>query len=412
MKVNLWTRNFSLITVASIIGGAGGIAGGFALSFFVFDQTNSTLASALTMAIGFFPGFLVQFILSPIMDRFSRKTILILGDSISGVIFIMIGIYLTYLPFSYAGYLLISMVLSIISAIDELAFESFYPGLIPKGAERKGYSVSAMVYPVLRVIMLPVAAALLDTIGAAMILIIQGALSFLAAFVESFIKIDEGEKSLKEGYSFIQWKNDVKEGFNYMKKEKGLRNLFYYQALTNGIATGYGPIMIAFFRTTAGLTAAMYSLFSMFEFTGRSLGSVIQYRVDIPKKKKFSLTFFVYLTYEIMDMILLWIPYPLMLFNRACIGFLGSNSAILRQSAVQTYIPENLRARVNAYFSIIVTFGMCFLSLLVGTLGELMEYRQAMTVAAGITFIGIWVFIFRNKREIKKIFEFEGAATT
>ena len=36
-----------------------------------------------------------------------------------------------------------------------------------------------------------------------------------------------------------------------------------------------------------------------------------------------------------MDMCLLWLPYPLMLVNRAICGFLGSNSAILRSSAVQ-----------------------------------------------------------------------------
>ena len=56
-----------------------------------------------------------------------------------------------------------------------------------------------------------------------------------------------------------------------------------------------------------------------------------------------------------MDMCLLWLPYPLMLVNRAICGFLGSNSAILRSSAVQHYIPERLRSRVNALNSVLLT---------------------------------------------------------
>ena len=47
--------------------------------------------------------------------------------------------------------------------------------------------------------------------------------------------------------------------------------------------------------------------------------------------------------------------YPLMLANRAICGFLGSNSAILRSSAVQRYIPERLRSRVNALSSVLLT---------------------------------------------------------
>ena len=92
------------------------------------------------------------------------------------------------------------------------------------------------------------------------------------------------------------------------------------------------------------MSAALYSLFSIAEFLGRTIGGVVQYRIEIPKKKKFYVTFAVYTFYECMDLILLWLPYPLMLVNRAFAGFLGTNSATLRVAAVQSYIPESMRA--------------------------------------------------------------------
>ena len=84
-----------------------------------------------------------------------------------------------------------------------------------------------------------------------------------------------------------------------------------------------------------------------------------------------------------LDMCLLWLPYPLMLVNRAICSFLGSNSAILRSSAVQRYIPERLRSRVNALNSVLLTAGASVFSLLMGFLGEMLDYRRH---PAGLSF--------------------------
>ena len=67
----------------------------------------------------------------------------------------------------------------------------------------------------------------------------------------------------------------------------------------------------------------------------------MQYRLRVPDERKFGICFGVYNLYELMDMALLWLPYPLMLANRAVVGFCGVNSATLRQAAVQTYLPDD-----------------------------------------------------------------------
>ena len=73
----LWTRDFTLVTVASALGAIGSIAGGFALSFLVFDETGSTLASALVLAIQLVPYFVVPIAAAPWMDRLPRKPFLV-----------------------------------------------------------------------------------------------------------------------------------------------------------------------------------------------------------------------------------------------------------------------------------------------------------------------------------------------
>ena len=90
-------------------------------------------------------------------------------------------------------------------------------------------------------------------------------------------------------------------------------------------------------------------------------------------------------------MCLLWLPYPLMLVNRAICGFLGSNSAILRSSAVQRYIPERLRSRVNALNSVLLSAGASVFSLLMGFLGgsarlSLVRHARRRSRPAGLSF--------------------------
>lgn len=404
-EAKLWTRNFRLVILASAIGTVGAIAGGFALAFLVFDETGSTLASALIVAIQLLPHLLLPVLIAPFMDRLPRKSFLVAGDIVNAVLLAGMGLWLLFFNFSYVGYLAVSLLLACIGAVDELAFTSIYPELIPEGAEQKGYAVSSMLYPVLKVIMTPLAAVLLDTLGVAWILIAQSGLSFAAAITESFIHLDETERQHRTPYSLQAWAGDIREAVQYLKEERGLRSIYEYMAVTNGVASGFSPILVAFFRTFPGFTAAMYSAFSVVEFAGRTIGSALQYRIKIPDKKKYGLVFFVYQVYESMDMCLLWLPYPLMLVNRGICGFLGSNSAILRSAAVQRYIPEKLRSRINAFDDVLITAGASVFSLMMGFLGEILDYRWCVTIGGAIAMLASWLLIWGRRKDVRRVYE-------
>lgn len=407
MRDTLWTKNFIKITAATGFGAAGAIASGFALSFLVFDETGSTLASALIVAMQLVPSLIIPLLAAPWMDRFPRKPFLVGGDFVNALLYGLAGIYLHRFAFSYSGYLLFSLLLACLGSFDELAYNSLYPKLLPPGKEEKGYTVSAMLYPVLKVIMMPVAAVLFETFGVAKLLLLQSVLSLMAALMESTIQIKEEVRMEAEKSTLGIWWQDIKEAAGYLKKEKGLRSIYTYMAVTNGSAMGYGPILIAFFRTAPGFSIAMYSLFSVVEFAGRAIGGFVRYHFTIPEKRRFAFIFGVYQTYETMDVSLLWLPYPLMLVNRAICGFLGINSATIRQAAVQQYIPDRLRSRVNAFESMLITFAVAVISLAVGALGEVLDYRICMSLCGFTTMLVCWCTIFRERKSVKNILAYK-----
>ena len=88
MKQKLWTRNYTLLMSATLFGCIGGIAGGYALSLLVFDETQSTLASAIIIAIQVIPTFLLPVFIAPWMDRMPRKPFLVCGDLLLSLIHI------------------------------------------------------------------------------------------------------------------------------------------------------------------------------------------------------------------------------------------------------------------------------------------------------------------------------------
>lgn len=405
--MKLWNKNFTLITIATALGSLGAIASSFALSYLVFDETQSTLASALVISIQLIPYIILPLTISPIMDRMERKKFLVLGDIFNGIAYFLLAFYLLKFQFSYVAYLLISLCLACISSIDELAYTSFYPFLIPNDQTEKGYAISTMLFPILKVIMMPISAILLKYLGIPSLLFIQAACSLLAAVIENQISYKETSRFKEESYSITKWKEDLKEGYSYLKKEKGLFYTFGYSAITNALSIGYAPILIAFFSSTAGFDLTMYSFFSVAEFIGRSLASATQYQIKIPKEKKYPFVVFANVIYQIFDCILLFISYPLMLINRAICGYLGTNSAIIRTSSVQKYIPDHLRSRVNAFSSIMMDAGSSIFSLLLGYLGDYVDYRYCLVVAGVLSLIALFILIMIPRKDVEEIYLYE-----
>lgn len=246
-----------------------------------------------------------------------------------------------------------------------------------------------------------------EAVGVGMILLLQGGLSIAAAITESFVKVEETDRRHGEKFSLKMWWNDIRAAVDYLRGEEGLKAIYAYMAVTNGVGNGYGPLLVAFFRTAPGFSVVMYSAFSVAEFAGRTLGGLFHYNVEIPRKKRFAFAFGTYQFYELMDMILLWVSYPLMLVNRFVCGFLGVNSASLREAAVQRYIPDEHRAKLNAFLDMIVSLAVSLFALLMGALGEVMDYRWCITLSAFVTAATCWLTIWRKRKNVRNIYQRE-----
>lgn len=399
----LWTKDFTCITTATILSAIGGEAMNLPVSLLVFEETQSTLLAALIMVCGMLPDTLLPILIAPFIDQGGKKKWIVGMDLLLAVIYAGMGFWVLKHDFSYALYLIFILAVGTISVFYRLAYSAWYPDLIPEGMEQKGYAVSSTLYPLITIIMAPAAAFLYERVQMGHLFLLVTALTVTSVVVESCIH--EVPKSAQESYSFAQYRSDIREGFSYLKKEKGIRNIYTYMSITNGVTYGVDVIVQAYYQTQPWLSVTMLGFLKSAEMIGRVVGGAFQYTKEIPVKKRYAFTKFVYLFYDTMDTVLLFLPYPLMLLSRFLCGGLGISSATIRETAVQCYLEPQMRARVNAFFNVAVSIGGVAFQLLAGMLGQLLPYRIAAMLLGLTTFASVFVLIILPAADNRPVYE-------
>ena len=402
MKKTLWTKNFTTITLGTIVSSIGSTALNLVLSFVVFSNTESTFLFSIFSAISLIPNLLLPLLLSAYIDRIPRKPIIVFLDFLNGCTMFLFGYFILKYGFNFNMFLTFSLIESCISSVYSISFQSLYPKLIPEGMSQKGYTVSSMIYPTVTIIASPLGSLLYTKVGIGPIVIAYGFLLWIASFFEHFIDIHE--ETTIHSFDFKQYLNDMKSALQYFKEEKGIRYTYMAMPFSQGFSEGTEPLIMAYFSSTPALGITLYSFFTVSQFIGRTLGGIVNYKIEYPKEKRFSICYFVYIFYSIMDGLLLLLPYPFMLLDRALSGFCGINSATLRESSVQNYIPDDKRAKLNAFMNIFYTLASIICKLIFGALGEFIQIKTLM-ISGSICLIGIYHFILYNNREyIKPIY--------
>ena len=402
-KTKLWTRDFSCITASTILSAVGGEAMNLPISLLVFDETSSTLLSSLVLVCGMLPDIILPVLVAPFIDKGGKKKWILGLDLLLTLVYAVMGVWVLGHSFQYGLYLAFTLVVGTISVFYRLAYNAWYPDLIPAGCEQKGYAVSATVYPLVIIVMSPVAAFLYERLPMGGLFLLVAGLTLASVLVEGCIR--EQVKPSGEAYTLRQYTADIREGFSYLKKEKGIRNIYSYMSITNGASEGVGVLTQAFYQTQSYLTVTMLGFLKSAEMIGRVGSGIFQYTREIPVKRRYAFTKFVYAVYDSMDALLLFLPFPLMLLNRFICGGLGTGSATIRETAVQSYLPGHMRARVNAFFGAVMAVGGVLFQLLAGALGQILPYRVGALILGLFTLGSMILLIVIPAKENRPVYE-------
>ena len=96
MKKTLWSHDFIIITLGTLISAIGSTAMSFALSLVVFDHTSSTLMTGIFTAISLMPTVLIPILAAPLVDGCCRKRLIVMLDSGNGILYLLFAAFSAY----------------------------------------------------------------------------------------------------------------------------------------------------------------------------------------------------------------------------------------------------------------------------------------------------------------------------
>ena len=405
----LWTRDFTIITLGSVVSMLGNALSGFAMSLMVLDISKSTLLYAIYIAMYTLPQLFMPIVSGAILDRFSRKRTIYSLDFLSAFLYALMAAILATGWFSFPLFAVYCFLLGSIQSTYMVAYESFYPLLISEGNFQKAYSI-ASVLETFSAVMVPVSAFLYRRIGLSPLRAVNALCFLIAAIMETQIRTDEQylvtqrETRDHELKASKQMLRDIREGFAYLRSEKGLLAIalyFAFSAVTGGVST---VIVLPWFKSVYENGEYLYMLVWGMALLGRAIGGMVHYRVNIPPQYCYRTALTVYIVISVLEGVYLFTPIPVMMALCFIVGVGGITSYTIRISATQSYVPDERKGRFNGAFNMISTAGALLGEVLAGGLTLLLPERIVLLSAMLLCALAAIVFIGGGREHVAYIY--------
>ena len=405
----LWTRDFTIITLGSVVSMLGNSMSGFALSLLVLDYTQSSLLYAIYIAAFTAPQIIAPIFSGAILDRFSRKRTIYTLDFISAGIYATAALILSQGWFSFPILAVWCFVIGTINSVYMVAYESFYPMLITEGNYSKAYSI-ASVLETLSAVMIPVSTYVYNKVGIAPLLGANTVCFLTAAIAETQIRAEERYIEMQRATvtagesSARRLLRDIGEGFRFLWSEKGLLAVACYFAFSSLASGASQVITLPYFKSTFENGEYVYMMVWGMMVVGRTAGGLVHYKVQLPTHRKYAIALAVYVLISLLEGTYLFMPVPVMMLMCLCNGLLGVTSYTIRISATQSYVPDEKKGRFNGAFNMLNTVGSLTGQLLAGALTVLLPARLVLSVFMAMTTVTAVVFIGGNKQAVSAIY--------
>jgi MFS family permease len=264
---------FILIWFGQVLSLVGSRTTGFALSIWVYQHTNSTTQFTLLILSTTLPTILISPIAGVVVDRWSRRWIMIISDFCAGLCTLLIAWLFISNHLEVWSLCVVSAISSSFNAFQGLAYSSATTLLVPKAQLGRASSMTQIRLAIAEILSPVLAAALLVTVQLSGIVIIDLStliLALICLLVVKFPEISSTENPDAETNSFWQ---QITFGWKYLVARPGLLGLVMFIAIINflvGSAEALTTPLVLSFASAQSL-GTIYSIAS----SGLLVGSVV-----------------------------------------------------------------------------------------------------------------------------------------
>ena len=258
-----WRKSFFTIYIGQAFSLLSSSAIQFSIIWWITMETGSAMALTIASVIGLMPQAVIGLFAGVWIDRFNRKTIMIIADSAVAVSSLALAVFFIIGIKSQTLVYIVLFIRALGETFHKPALQAVIPQLVPPTELTKagGFgqminSACAMVGPMLGALLMSV-----TTLQYVMLVDVMGAA--LAVSTLSFVKIP---KHVSEQKNKLSFKQDIKQGISAFKANKALLRLTIPMLISTIIFVHLGtllPLMVKeYFNGTAWHNGIVQTLFS------------------------------------------------------------------------------------------------------------------------------------------------------
>lgn len=212
-------KKFILLWIGELISAIGSGITSFGLGVYVFQTTGSAAAMSLVTLLAFLPGLILSPIAGILADKYDRRLLMILGDSLSALGLVFILVVLLQGEAKLWQICVGVLISSIFSSLLEPAYKATVTDLLPKEEYAKASGLVQMAGSS-KYLLSPIIAGFLLTVSDIKLLLVIDILTFFVTVVSTFVvrrglasKVNEDKTTFREQF---------KVGLKAIAEKKGI----------------------------------------------------------------------------------------------------------------------------------------------------------------------------------------------
>lgn len=382
-------KNYSKLLLADFISRFGDSVDSIAYGWMVYLLTGSKLLLGTLFAVNALPGIIFSPFSGVLVDRLSKRKVIIFGDIARGIVVLITGVMFYYNILKPWHLFVFTFFNSTFEALTSPAKGVISTLILPKDMILSGSSFSTSVNSFGELIGMSLAGVIVGTFGISGAIIIDAFTFIISGLIVGFLKIEEVVSKDKE-VNIKSYFEDLKEGILYVKGKRIILIYILMAALVNFCLAPLNVLMPAYVKEVLLSGPEVLSILGIGLLLGVTTGGMVISQISHKFKKS---------TLAIMGFLLLGVNYSLIslpgFFNNlfspiavaTCAYFFIGFGVPLVSTPVRAYIltnpPSNILGRVVSLMSVCTLSAIPLGGALTGVVSQYIS-TEGMFLAMGI----------------------------
>lgn len=392
----LWNKNFILLLQASAVSTIGDLMYSVAIGYWVYEQTGSNSLMGLMSSISMFVMMLLSPFSGSVVDKLSRKWVIVIGDAFQGILMITMGILAYTNNLSVPGILIAAFLAALGGVFYSPATSTALIDIIPHDDMVRGQSLFSGVNSTINMVGTAFSGVMVAFFGVPLIIVLNGISNIYASISELFISIpttvQEGERVTVKGVL-----KDSKSAIQTIISEPCLKIFVPCALIINLLAAGVFSLILPF-TMEKDFSLDQYGYLMSVWTIGGLIGVVLLGIIKLKPKTRFwtmAIGFCLSCVFLVLAFLSTeFLPLCIFAFLGAFMNTVGNS--IFNASFVLA-LPEKNRGAIMGAFSSASIGGTAISSLIYGILGDIFPLYIVFSIGSALSLIPMLYLCFHPK---------------